>query len=356
MPTPSLYAILLAGGTGTRFWPASRSHRPKQFLNLIGERPMLAETFARLEGLVAPEHTLVVTTEAQLAEVRAAVPEIPAANLLAEPEGRNTAPSIALAALTVRRRDADAIQIVLPADHVIRPREAFQRTVRAAARAAAGDGSLYVFGIHPSHAATAFGWIKAGAVADVVDGIAVHTVERFTEKPDAARARQFLDHGGYFWNSGMFVWSGAAIERALATHAPKALAALSEPLTREQLARSYRSLDVQSFDVAVLERAERVRMLPIDYFWSDVGSWDALSDVHVRDAEENVTSGGTQMIARESRRCIVHGAPGELIALVGVDDLIVVQAGPITLVCQRDRAQEVKLLVERLRAEGSEFQ
>ena len=355
MADRALYAILLAGGSGTRFWPASRRSRPKQFLPIVGERPMLAETAARLEGLVDPEHTLVVTTAEQLDEVHAALPQVPRGNVLAEPQGRNTGPCVALAALEVGRRDPHAIQVVLPADHVIRPRESFQRTLRAAARAAADDPALYVFGIHPSFAATSFGWIHAGAVETIADGIAVHAVERFVEKPDLERARQFLEHGGYYWNSGMFVWSSSAIARALERHMPLAFARLSLALDGAGLARAYSELASESIDVAVLERAERVRMLPIDYFWSDVGSWDALLDVGAPDAEGNVRCGGVTLAAHEATGCIVHGERDALVALIGVDDLIVVHTGSTTLVCRRDRAQDVKALVERLRDEAPEF-
>ncbi|MCC7012297.1 MAG: mannose-1-phosphate guanylyltransferase [Planctomycetes bacterium] len=355
MVQPPLYAILLAGGTGTRFWPASRKSRPKQFLRIVGERSMLAETHARLAGVVEPEHTLVVTTRDQLDLVRATLPEIPERNVLAEPQGRNTGPCIALAALEVRRRAPEAVQIVLPADHVIRPREAFQSTLRAAVDVALDQRSLLVFGIHPSFPATAFGWIKAGAVESISRGQPVHSVERFVEKPALARAREFLEQGGYFWNSGMFVWSSAAIAAALAEFMPAAHAALQQPLAPAELERAYAQLDSVAIDVAVLERARSVRMLPISYFWSDVGSWDALGTVIAPDADGNVASGGARLVTSDASGCIAYGAEGSLVALIGVDDLIVVQTGPTTLVCRRDRAQDVKRIVERLQAERSEF-
>jgi mannose-1-phosphate guanylyltransferase len=350
-----VFAILLAGGSGTRFWPASRRRRPKQYLRIVGNGSMLAETFARLEGLVAPERVLVVTTAEQVGEVRAALPEIPDGNVLAEPVARNTGPCIALAALEVRRRDPHALQIVLPADHVIRPRDAFQRTLRAALQVVADQRSLCVFGIHPSFAATAFGWIKAGAVEQVVDNVAVSRVERFTEKPDAARAREFLDAGGFYWNSGMFVWSAAAICAALEQHMPDAFAALSKYPRGAALAGAYEALESRSIDVAVLERAANVRMLPIDYFWSDVGSWDSLAGVIAPDESGNSVGGGTALAARDAQNCIVHGEDGSLVALIGVDDLIVVRAGEVTLVCHRDRAQDVKALVERIARERPQF-
>lgn len=355
MKTPATYAILLAGGTGTRFWPASRKRKPKQFLRVTGAGTLLEETRARLAGLVDDEHVLVVTTAEHASEVRTLLPSLPSENVLAEPVGRNTGPCIALAALEVRRRDPNALQIVLPADHVIRPREAFQRTLRAALEVGADGRSLLVFGIAPNYPATAFGWIKSGALEREVDGLELRAVERFTEKPNAAKAREFLAQGGYFWNSGMFVWSTAAICAALEQHLPDVFAALSRGPRAAELARAYAAFEPISIDVGVIERAQGVRMLPIDYSWSDVGAWDALAGVLESDARNNIAAGGTLLKALESKGCIVHGPEGSLTALIGVDNLIVVQAGGVTLVCRRDRAQDVKQLVERLAAEAPEF-
>jgi mannose-1-phosphate guanylyltransferase len=356
-----LHAILLAGGSGSRFWPASRRARPKQFLRIVGDRPMLAETYLRLDGLVGPERTWVVTTREHAGEVADALPELPASQVLIEPCARNTAAAIAMAALHIERVEKDALQVVLPADHVIRPRSAFQATLRAACIAARqADDSLFVFGIHPSYPATEFGWIKTAGVEGIVDFTAVHTVERFVEKPDLARAKEFLESGGYYWNSGMFLWSTQAISKALEQHAPQLRAALSAHMDASAGAsgaafeQAYAALPPVSIDVAVFERAKNVCMLPIDYFWSDVGAWDALAGVNRADEQGHVAAGGTQLAALDSRGCIVYGEAGGLVALLGVEDLIVVRSGSVTLVCRRDRAQDVKKLVERLAAERSE--
>lgn len=351
----TLHAILLAGGSGSRFWPASRRARPKQFLRIVGERAMLAETYLRLDGLVGPEHCWVVTTREQADAVREALPELPPEQVLIEPCARNTAAAIAMAALHVARRDPNALQVVLPADHVIRPRSAFQATLRAACVAATQDPSaLFVFGIHPSYAATEFGWIKTSGVERVVDATAVHSVERFVEKPPAARAQEFLDAGGYYWNSGMFLWSCAAVSRALRELAPQIHATLSDTARGPAFEQAYAALPSVSIDVAVFERARNVRMLPIDYFWSDVGAWDALAGVNPADAAGLVRAGGTALAALDARNSIVWGESGDLVALVGVEDLIVVRSGAVTLVCRRDRAQDVKKLVELLAAEHRE--
>lgn len=353
--TRALYAVLLAGGSGTRFWPASRSGTPKQFLRICGERPMLVETAARLEGLVDPSRILVVTTREQSAQARELLPRIPERNVLPEPTARNTAAAVALASFEIRRRDPLAVQVVLPSDHVIETPEGFRDTVRAAADEAAESGALLVFGVRPTHPATAYGWIRAGAPRGSRGDHAVHTVERFVEKPDLGRAREFLAQGGHFWNSGMFVWTGEAFDRELGLHAPEIRSALAEPLSEAQLARAYEGLPSVSIDVALMERSYNVRMIAIPWSWSDVGSWDALADVGEKDAAGNVACGGAALEAIDARGSIVHAPPGELVALIGVEDLVVVHAQGATLVCRRDRAQDVKRLVERLRESRREF-
>ncbi len=352
-----LYAVILAGGSGTRFWPASRRSRPKQFLPIWGGRPMIAETCERLRGLVPPARTLVVTAENQAELVRAALPELPGENLLAEPAGRNTAPGIALAAEVLAGRGGDAVQVVLPSDHVIRPTEAFQRTLQAAAEEAASAEVLVIFGVRPDHPATGYGYIAAGEELHERGGIPVLAVQRFVEKPDLARAREFLASGRYLWNSGMFVWRTSAIRAALRLHAPAIAQAFQGWRSGESLRSIYAALPKAAVDTAVLERAANVRLLPIDYSWSDVGTWAALSEIHAADERGNwpVLSGGARLVTEDASGCLAYAEGDEVIALLGVRDLVVVRAGDATLVCPRDRVQEVRALVERLESEDSRF-
>jgi mannose-1-phosphate guanylyltransferase len=354
---PLLYAVVMAGGSGTRFWPASRQARPKQFLPITGGRAMIAETCARLEGLVPWERVLVVTAGSQVGLVHAALPALPRENVMAEPAARNTAPCVALAAEEVHRRCPDALQVVLPSDHVIRPLEAFQRTLTAAAEEADEQGTLVIFGVRPDHAATGYGYIEAGARVGTRRGVPVHAVQRFVEKPERARAEAFLAGGKHLWNSGMFVWSTAAIRSALTQHAPEIPRGLERVRRGEPLAQVYPTLPSIAIDVAVLERASNVRMLPIDYVWSDVGSWAALPEIHARDATGNVPvlSGGARLVVEDAAGCLAYAEGDEVVALVGVRDLVVVRAGNATLVCPRDRAQEVKRIVERLAREDARF-
>lgn len=357
MADPELFAVVMAGGSGTRFWPASRHARPKQFLPVAGGRAMIAETCARLAGLVPWERVLVVTAESQVALVRAALPELPRANILAEPAARNTAPCVAFAAEEVARRAPGAVQVVLPADHVIRPTAAFQRTLLAAAAEAREADALVIFGVRPDHPATGYGYIEAGATLGARDSIPVRAVTRFVEKPDRARAEEFLAAGTYLWNSGMFVWSTRAIRAALRAHAPAIAQGFERIAAGEALARIYPTLPSVPIDVAVLEKAGNVRMLPIDYSWSDVGSWAALPALHARDRDGNwpVLAGGAQLLAEDARGCLAYAEGQEVIALIGVRDLAVVRAGDATLVCPLARAQDVKRIVERLTGEGARF-
>ncbi len=373
-----VYAVVLAGGVGTRFWPASRRALPKQYLPIVSAPPgapgapgspgspgapganreadsgralggsLLADTVARLEGLVPLERVLVVTGEEQVELVRTALPDLPHENVLAEPHGRNTAASIAWAAYEVGRRRPDAVQIVLPADHVIRPAEEFRSALRAAIDTAAADDVLVTFGVRPTHAATGFGYIEAGDALDEAQGFDVHAVRRFVEKPDAERARQFLASGNFLWNSGMFAWSTRAFRTALERHLPEAWNALERLHAGEAFAEVWTDFPKVPVDVGVLERADNVRVIPIDFFWSDVGSWSALPEVLAPDGDGNVRSGGTDLVTRDARDCIVYGEPETLTALIGVEGLVVVRAGDAVLVCPKERAQEVRAIVDLL--------
>lgn len=351
MPAPEIHAVLLAGGSGTRFWPASRRDLPKQFLAITGGEPLIRETLRRLDGAVPPERILVVTASGQEGLVRAALPELPRENVLIEPTARNTGPAIALAAAEIERRSPRSVQFVLPSDHVIRPVEAFQATLRAAALEAEDSGALVTLGVRPTHPATGFGYIHAAEKTGERAGIRVHRVAHFVEKPDRARAEAFLAAGTFYWNSGMFVWRTDAIVAALGEHLPHVRDALARVRAGEPLASAYPLLEPVSIDVGVLEKARNVRMLPIDYFWSDVGSWDALEAVNPRDRGENTCTGGAQLFQIDASGCIVHAPEGEITGLIGVKDLVVVHARGATLVCTKERAQEVKRLVELLAAE-----
>ena len=357
MQNPHLYGVIMAGGSGTRFWPASRQSRPKQFLPISGSRPMIGETRARLEGLVPMERVLVVTAESQVELVLESLPGIPPENVLAEPAARNTAPCVGFAAWETLRRDPEAIQVVLPSDHVISPVEDFQRTIQAGVDEAESGETLVTFGIRPDHPATGYGYIETGPSTGKHQGTEVFEVSRFVEKPPLEKAEAFLASGNFLWNSGMFVWKASAIDAALREYVPEIPAGFEELAAGADLRSVYSNLPSTPIDTGVMERASNVRMLPIDYRWSDVGSWAALPELHPADDEGNhsVLPGGGLLLAEDTRGCLAYAEDEEAVALIGVEDLIVVRAGKATLVCPRDRAQDVRRIVERLKNEGKDF-
>jgi mannose-1-phosphate guanylyltransferase len=349
-----LYAVIMAGGSGTRFWPASRRARPKQFLPIAGEQSMIAETCARLEGLVPIERMLVVTSGDLAEEARACLPGLPRENLLVEPVGRNTAACVALAALEVSRRDPQAVQLVLPADHVISPPEDFRESLRAAAAEARRDARLVCLGVRPTFAATGYGYIEAGEPLAQHDEYAAHDVVRFVEKPEAARAQEFIDSGSFLWNAGIFAWTTEAVLAALREHANDIAQPLEDVGRADGLEQLYPTLRAAPFDKAVMEKAANRSVLPIAYEWNDVGAWTSLPDVAELDEARNCVAGGTQLVQTGSSGNVVYGEQGQLTTLIGVDDLIVVRSGDAVLVCPKDRAQDVKLIVERLEREAPE--
>jgi mannose-1-phosphate guanylyltransferase len=355
----ALHAAILAGGSGTRFWPASTRAVPKQMLALTGGEPLLRETVARLGGLVPPERTLIVTSASQVEAARAMLPELPPQNVLGEPQARNTAAACALAAWACRLQDDDPTLITLPSDHVIAPAEDLRDSLAAAAARVEETDGLLTLGLIPTRPATGYGWIELGDEAATVDGHRVHGVRRFVEKPDRAKAEALLAAGGHLWNLGMFAWKAEAFLRELATHLPQvaeplaAVApALGTPGQADALAAAYDRAMGISVDYGVLERTERLECLPCSFHWDDLGSFAALMRHLEADADGNVGSGARLLV--ETADCTTWANDGELTALLGVEDLIVVHAGRVTMVAPRGRAEEVRRLVDGLGAAGLE--
>ncbi|HIG12397.1 MAG: sugar phosphate nucleotidyltransferase [bacterium] len=347
-----LFAVIMAGGSGTRFWPASRRSRPKQFLPIVGRTSMIAQTAERLAGLVPMERVLVVTAAHLAGEVRGCLPALPEENLLLEPVGRNTAACIALAVLEIERRDPSAVQFVLPADHIISPALEFRASLEAAAAEARRASHLVTLGVRPTRPATGYGYIEVGEVLASHGEHAAHEVLRFVEKPDEARAREFQESGRFLWNAGIFAWTTCSVIEALRTHAPEIITPLEEAAGTGDLDSCYANLPALPFDTAVMERTALRSVLPIEYAWNDVGSWTSLPELLDLDDEGNCVSGGAKLVAQEARNNIVVGEEGLITALIGVEGLIVVRAGDALLVCPRERAQEVKLIAERLQNEA----
>ncbi len=353
-----LHAVIMAGGSGTRFWPKSRRDRPKQLLRLHGEASMLQQTVSRIAPLTAPERTWIITGADQAAAVRQQLPQLPAGNVVAEPCPRDTAPCVGLAAAVVARADPDGTMIVMPADHVIRPDETFQATVLAAVSVIDEDPSAFVtFGIVPTRAETGYGYIERGESLGMPGGIALHRVAQFREKPDRATAEAFLAAGRFAWNSGIFVWRARAILDALATHRPELAAAigrvadaLGTSAEAEVLAREYPQMEKVPIDKAVMEKAPNVRVLEVVYEWNDVGDWRALDALQTPDAQGNTIQGN--VVTKGTRGSIVVSDDGGLVATLGVEDLVVVQSGGATLIARRDQLDQLKGLVEGLSKSG----
>ena len=346
---PSLVAVVMAGGRGTRFWPRSRNARPKQFLAIVGTETLLHQTVRRLDGHVSPDRIFVVTTEDLAAETRRMLPDLPAENVLVEPEGRNTAPCLALALVEIEKKFPDGVMAVLSADHWIGDRELFLEDLDLAVKHAAEQRELVTFGIKPTYPETGYGYIESEGQGPVLK------VKAFREKPPVEVAMQYLESGRHYWNAGMFVWTLADFREGLQLHAPEVLAPLdawsaagADPLT---LPVAYRQLPRLAIDVALMEKAATVAVVPTRFRWSDVGSWPAAIEFQEADADGNVSQGETLLI--DTRNSAFFGG-GRLIAASGVEDLIVVDADDALLICHRDKAQTVKQIVERLKAEGRE--
>jgi mannose-1-phosphate guanylyltransferase len=355
---PMLHAVVMAGGSGTRFWPKSRRNRPKQLLKLHGDATMLQQTVARIAPLVSPERTWIITGADQAEATRGQLPELPASNVVAEPCPRDTAPCVGLAAAIVAKRDPDGTMIVMPADHVIRPAETFQKTVRAALKVIDEDPTAFVtFGVVPTRPETGYGYIERGKQLGDPEGIALHEVAQFREKPDRATAERFLAEGRFAWNAGIFVWRARAILDALAKHRPNLAAAigrvaeaLGTPGEADVIAREYPAMEKIPIDKAVMEKAANVRVLEVVYDWSDVGDWRALDALQAPDAQGNTIQGPA--LAVDTKGSIIVADDGALIATLGVEDLVIVQSGGATLIARKDRLDQLKGLVEGLDKAG----
>ena len=343
------YAVILAGGSGRRLWPLSRGARPKQLLNLLGGKSLLEMAVERLDGVFPPSHILVITNAEYADAVKQALPQLPPGNIIGEPEGRDTANAIALGVELLAARDENATMAIFTADHVIRPVECFQEAVtRACETAEKNPDALLTFGIHPTWPHTGLGYIHCGKT--VVDK--VHEVLGFKEKPDHQTARRYVESGKYYWNSGMFVWKVSAIRDALQKLLPDTMLRL-QPVTTaaraktdytDLLARVYPLLQKISIDYAVMEKAQKVIMVELQCEWLDIGSWPALESVSNLDDSGNVVV-ATNAVVLDSFRNIIVTQDDHLLAVLGMDDCIVVHSGDATLVCNKSDSQRLKELV-----------
>jgi mannose-1-phosphate guanylyltransferase len=346
-----IYAVIMAGGSGTRFWPLSRESLPKQFLAIGEPQPLLSATAERMLPLCGWEGLMVVASQKHMGPAKKILKKIRKKNLIVDPRPRNTAPAIGLAAAAIAARDPDGIMVVLPSDHIIRPPGQFRKLIKAAA-SEAKTGALVTLGVVPSGPETGYGYIQSGRELRSVGGSKVFEVEAFTEKPDLPRAQEFVKAGNYYWNSGMFIFKASAIMRALSSHMPELHAGLEKAFQAPAkgrngiLKRLFNQIEGISIDYAVMEKASNIHMLPCDIQWSDVGSWAALPGVKKLDEAGSVVEG--DVLALDSHRCVIHSSD-RLVACVGLQDMVVVETPEAILVCPVKEAQRVKLIVEELR-------
>jgi mannose-1-phosphate guanylyltransferase len=360
LPIPNwrtMYAVIMAGGVGTRFWPRSRRQRPKQLLPISGAASMIRLTVDRLKPLLHDEQILVVTGADQADAIRAELPEIPADNILVEPVGRNTAPCIGLAAHVLRCRGAASdTMVVLAADHVIQQVDEFQSVLAACDALLQQQDQLVTLGIKPHRAETGYGYIRKGRVAAEASGRTFRQVDRFLEKPDAPTAERLVADGNHLWNSGMFLWRVERIIQEIGQHLPEIAAGLQNiedawgtPERQARLQSEYEAFQGISIDYGVMERAEQVAVLEVDFGWSDVGSWASLTELRRADGNGNVLP--AEALAMDASGNIVD-VQGKTVVLLGVEDLIIVEEEDALLVCHRDRAQQVGRIPEKLREMG----
>jgi mannose-1-phosphate guanylyltransferase len=346
------YAVILAGGSGKRLWPLSRAARPKQLLPLIDGQSLLEMAVQRLSGLFEPQHILIVTNAQYAEQIAGTMPQLPRQNIISEPEGRDTANAIALAAELLTARDAEATMAVFSADHVIRPKECFAEAVAQACDAAEQHpDALVTFGIRPTWPHTGLGYIQAGKALS--GGVMV--VDAFKEKPDHQVARRYVESGHHFWNSGMFVWKLSAIRSLLTRFLPESMSRLAPVVAAVREGRDfapilqqvYPTLEKISIDFSVMEKAPRVLMVELRCEWLDVGSWPALENVSALDEADNVVVARNAVIL-DGYRNVVVSDDEHLLAVLGMDDCIIVHARDATLVCNKSDSQRLKELLDQI--------
>lgn len=352
-----MYAVIMAGGKGSRFWPRSREKKPKHLLDITGEKTIIQETVQRIKYLVSPDNILVVTGKKHAAALMKQIPDIPPQNIIIEPEGKNTAACIGLAALHIHKVAPDDVMIVLPSDHLIADSAKFMDVLKAAGQAASEDEILVTIGIKPSSIQTGFGYIEQGSLFKHMGHEEIFRVKSIREKPDYQQAQEFIARGNFYWNSGIFIWKTSTILKEISRWLPELYAglnkikeALGSPDESKIGPRVYRTLKSISIDYGIMEKADNVFMLHGDFGWSDVGSWDTLWEISDKDQKGNVLIRDSKFIAEDSEGSLVYN-PRKLTALVGVKDLLIVETNDALLICKRGHSQDVKKIVEKLETE-----
>ncbi len=354
---PAVYAVILAGGGGTRLWPLSRVGRPKHLLCLCSGDTMLRETYARVRPWLPADQVMAITVADHVQAVLDQLPDMPRHNIVVEPQGRSTGPCVGLMATLIHKRDPEAIMISLHADHAIEDEGGFRNALRAAVRAA-GDNHLVTLGIVPTGPDTGYGYIRRSDPLGQAAGHDVYRVERFTEKPDLETARSFVQSGRYFWNSGIFIWKVSVILAEIRRLLPGLYAqlleiepALDTPQQAAVIDRIWSAVRSVPVDIGIMERANDVVVIPADIGWNDVGCWTSVASLSAADGDGNVLQGEHAVV--DCQDTFVHSS-GRLVAALGLRGMVVIETEDAVLVCPKERAQEVKKIVQKLKREGKE--
>ncbi|MGN7353657.1 mannose-1-phosphate guanylyltransferase [Paenibacillus amylolyticus] len=354
----NITCVIMAGGKGERFWPKSRTNLPKQFLNISGNKSMIQQSIARLEKMVDISRIFIVTNELYAELIKAQIPTLPANNIIIEPVGRNTAPCIGLASIIIEDRFPDSTMIVIPSDHIIENEEGFIRILKTAVEVAQDNENLVTLGIQPTYPETGYGYIESSDQTREVNELSVHKVNQFVEKPDLVTAQSYLEAGNFLWNSGIFVWKVDTIRHYIEELMPEmhdvleTMKVVLDSENRDELIRSeFLKMPDQSIDYGIMEKVSNIYVIPCVFGWDDVGSWTALERINELDENGNVIRGN--ILNLDTKRCIIE-SNGKLIATLGIEDLIIVDTEDVTLICTKEKAQEVKLLLKELRMQKME--
>ena len=345
-----LFVVIMAGGVGSRFWPRSKQEKPKQLIRIFGENTMIQDTVDRLDGLVKKENVLVITNQVQHPRVVEQLPGVPIENIIAEPFGKNTAACIGLASILIHKKSQNAITIILPADHLIKDKVEFQETIKKAAAFADSSDSLVTIGIKPTRPETGYGYIQF-IDDEVAEGI--YKVQTFAEKPNISTAKRFVESGDFLWNSGMFIWKTSTILKEISTYLPELHEGLLEienaidtPAFNDVLKNVYGQLVNVSIDYGIMEKSSRVYLTKGEFSWSDVGSWEEVYQLSSKNAEGNSEYGD---IYTENTLDSYIFSPKKFTAVVGLENIIVIDTKDALLICNRENSQDVKHIVEYLK-------
>lgn len=348
-----IYAVIMAGGSGTRFWPKSTQENPKQFLKLFGNRTMIQSTVDRLEGFISEVHCMVVTNNRYIDLVKEQLPNIRDLFIIGEPVARNTAPCVAAAAQILYNSDPEAVMVVLPADHKVKDEESFRSILKAAVETAIQEESLVTVGIKPNRPETGYGYIRFDRSGTINNGSHdVYKVKNFTEKPNREKAREFLSSGDYLWNSGMFIWKAETVLQAFQKFQEDIYEQLhhlrGKNVSKTDIDNFYHACPSISVDYGIMENANNVHVLPGDFGWNDVGSWTAVHELADKDSSDNSIT-ASDISVHDSKGNLVQSESGKIIALVGIENLAVVETENAILVCDLKKSQDVKKVVEHLK-------